>query len=421
MLENLLSHMTGRPTCIGSSSFSVDQPIPFTEDLFEHPQVMQLLKSQAFRKDCLNWSLDEQDNGDNVDSSWLKGVEPNQGLQFFYLVDLMHIAHIAIGELFSPTGFQASRSYIKRRIRFYDEKIDEWLSRLHPAFRFVDEQDNLSLKTPSQEQIVLALHYYSARITLYRPCSPFRRHPGPKEKEYNNISRRCLEAAMSLIAVFPDIVDVEWIYKLSPWWCIHHFVMQAGTILVIFSQRVDSAEHTNDPFQDSVDKEKSMEIQNGCRKAHSWLHGLSGVDESFRRAFLLFDDLVKRLGLLKSFNTHLSDSLQGPPNNVTYDSNSATNGSKQPTYVGYQPQPSNPKAADVATEQENAAGEILNSETQPSISKTTTNGDLSGAAPLAEFEYMEDISDITRDLMTDNYTQWIRAALEDGDIHMELS
>ncbi|KAE8548937.1 hypothetical protein EYB25_009320 [Talaromyces marneffei] len=62
MLENVLSHMTGRRTCIGSLSFSVDQPIPYSEDMFAQPQVMDLLTNETLRKERLKWSLDEQEN-----------------------------------------------------------------------------------------------------------------------------------------------------------------------------------------------------------------------------------------------------------------------------------------------------------------------------------------------------------------------
>lgn len=234
MLENIVSPMTGRPSGIGSSSFPVDQPVPYTNDFFARRQVRDLLTNETLRKERLKWSLDEQEN-EYCDSFWLHDVKPNQGLEF-YLVDLTHIVHVAISELFPPNGFQDAKSYIKRRIRFYDERLDHWLSRLPSAFRFVDKNSNLDLSMSSQEQTVLALHYYSARITLYQPCSPFRRYVGLNEEENAYISQRCLQAALSMIAVFPDVIDLKWVYNMTSWWCMHHFLMQASTMLVIFTQ-----------------------------------------------------------------------------------------------------------------------------------------------------------------------------------------
>ncbi|KAF5014612.1 hypothetical protein F66182_14337, partial [Fusarium sp. NRRL 66182] len=139
-LENILAYMTGRPTCIGSSSFSVDPPVPYSEDMFARPQVVDLLTNETLRKERLRWSLDAQEN-ENADYEpfWLNDIETNQGLQFYHLVDLMHIVHVAIDELFSPKGFQANKSIIKRRICFYDERLEHWLSRLSPACSFVDQ------------------------------------------------------------------------------------------------------------------------------------------------------------------------------------------------------------------------------------------------------------------------------------------
>jgi hypothetical protein len=337
MLENLLSHMTGRPTGIGSSSFSVDQPVPYSEDMFARPQVMDLLTNETLRKERLRWSLDEQENeNDDCDPLWLKEVENNQGLLFYHLVDLMHIVHIAIGELFSPKGFQVNKSYIKRRIRFYDERLDHWLSRLPSGFRFVDQNGNLNLNSTSQEQTILALHYYGARITLYRPYSPFRRYVGLKEKEHAYISQRCLQAALSLIAAFPDVTDLDWVYNTSPWWCMLHFLMQASTILVLFTQSSDPAgsAHMNDIEHSFAAPGVAAQVQAACQKAHRWLHGLSRVDESCRRAFVLYDDLVRRLGLVMSSSaTSMSGSAQSNP--LSRNPSGMTNTQQEPGRFTY--------------------------------------------------------------------------------------
>jgi Fungal specific transcription factor domain len=412
MLENLLSHMTGRPTCIGSGAFSVEQPVPFTEDMFEQPKVVELLENEPLRRRCLTWSLDE-DSKDNVKFSWLNKIEPNQGLQFYYLVDLMHIVHIAIGELFSPTGFQASRSYIKRRIRFYDEKLDLWLSRLHPAFRFIDEHSNLALQNASRQQIVLALHHYSARIALYRPCSPFRRYASSKEKEYHYISQRCLHSSLSLISIFPDTIGLDWVYNLSPWWCTLHFLMQASTILIIYCQRDDNSEVSNH-FE--VGDEKTSQIVNACRKAHSWLHALSEVDESCRRAFLLYDGLTQRTGLVVN-----TPSISTPRHQYRRDMSMPNTEFNQQPHMQDQPQHHAALASDTSTVRRNFS---IPRELQPyDLVSSVDFGsfDTHGPIHLIELEGMRDnLTGINRDLMTDNYTQWIMAALEDPDSYMNL-
>uniref|UniRef100_A0A093VB51 Putative transcriptional regulatory protein n=1 Tax=Talaromyces marneffei PM1 TaxID=1077442 RepID=A0A093VB51_TALMA len=407
MLENVLSHMTGRPTCIGSLSFSVDQPIPYSEDMFAQPQVMDLLTNETLRKERLKWSLDEQENDkDDYDPFWLKDIETNQGLQFYHLVDLMHIVHITIGELFSPKGFQASRSYIKRRIRFYDERLDHWLSRLHPALRFVDQNCNLNMDSSSQEKTVLAMHYYGARITLYRPCSPFRRYVGLKEKEYAYISQRCLQAALSLIAVFPEVTDLDWVYNIAPWWCMLHFLMQASTILVIFIQSSEptGSAHMKDVEYSFAAPGVATQVQAACQKAHRWLHGFSRVDESCRRAFLLYDDLLQRLGFAMSSSvTSLSESAQSNP--LSRNQSEGANAQHVPDQPAYNVQshdeyPSQ-MALDPSMERYNHpmhdAGDALSS-------LDWRNIDPSVDALFAELVYMEDVF---------GGSEWIGSAFND--------
>ncbi|EED12135.1 conserved hypothetical protein [Talaromyces stipitatus ATCC 10500] len=419
MLENLLSHMTGRPSCIGSSSFSVDQPVPYSEDMFDHPQVMNLLTNETLRRERLRWSLEDPENeDDDYDPFWLNDVEVNQGLQFYHLVDLMHIVHIAISELFSPKGFQANKSYIKRRIRFYDERLDHWLTRLPPAFRFVDRNYNLNLHKSSQEQVVLALHHYGARITLYRPCSPFRRYVGVKEKEYAYISQRCLRAALSLIAVFPDVVDLGWVYNTSPWWSLLHFLMQASTILILFSQ---NNEIPGKDVENTLEvPEVSVQVQVACQKAHRWLHGLSGVDESCRRAFLLYGDLVRRLGLVMSSSaTSKSGSTQSNP--PSWSPTDVTN-VQNPDHLAYmqrhgdyQSQMALHNSADQYNLPMYDAGNVLSSTYWRSVDSTGAVRFIGpgGVGELPSFS--------PRTLTTDNVGDWAGRAFEDNNVHMEFS
>ena len=77
MLENVLSHMTGRPTCIGSSSFSVEQPIPYSEDMFARPHVMDLLTNNSLRRERLRWSLEENENEEEKNLDGKNNQEEN--------------------------------------------------------------------------------------------------------------------------------------------------------------------------------------------------------------------------------------------------------------------------------------------------------------------------------------------------------
>lgn len=298
LLETILSKKTGRPSCIGSTSFSVDQPLTFPTHLSSAASADFLPPSDFIREKYLRWSLEEEDmQQDEYDPVWLDDIETCQGLQFYYLIDLTHIVHIAVGELFSPKGLQANKTYIKRRIQFYDDKVDHWLYRLPSQFRFVDQKFRFKPQKLSKEQVLLALHHYSARITLYRPCSPFRQFAGTNEKELLCLRESCLDAALSMISILPDAFDIQWVYNVSPWWCILHFIMQASTMLIIIY--ADNRGHFKEDFVDTEGKAgNDSEIVVSCRKAHRWLYGLSQADQSYCRAYGIYDGLLRRLGLI---------------------------------------------------------------------------------------------------------------------------
>jgi hypothetical protein len=62
MLEGLLSRMMAKPTCIDSGACSVDQPLPFNEDMFNDPKAKELLRNNDHRIRRLKWSLDYHDS-----------------------------------------------------------------------------------------------------------------------------------------------------------------------------------------------------------------------------------------------------------------------------------------------------------------------------------------------------------------------
>lgn len=170
--------------------------------------------------------------------------------------------------------------------------------------------------------------------------------------------------------------------------------MQASTILILFSQRGDDAHFGQPPtFVDNshdAGGEKKFRIRSACLKAHRWLEGLSGVDESCRRAFLLYDGLARRAGLINPWNSM----GEYPSSGYRHDISTAEGARSQ--------------------HQVTIRGDMRPPDTLSSID--WNNIETSAPLNLVEVEGLdENLTGVAGDLMTDNYTQWIRTALEDDD------
>lgn len=141
-----------------------------------------------------------------------------------------------------------------------------------------------------------------------------------------------------MIAVFPDSSDLDWVYNTSPWWCILHFLMQASTMLAIFIQSSDTVGSTamKDAEYSFAAPGEAAQVQAACQKAHRWLRGLSGVDESCRRAFVIYDDVLRRLGFVMSSSSATSKSGSARSNPLSRKPSGGQTaqqeGSDQPAY-----------------------------------------------------------------------------------------
>ncbi|OKL55556.1 hypothetical protein UA08_09167 [Talaromyces atroroseus] len=298
MLESLLSRMIAKPTCIDSGACSIDQPVPFQEDMFSGLDAAEILKNNDLRRRRLKWSLDDHDGEEEAQVDWLGEIKPNQGLYFYHLIDLVHIVQGFTYEFAILIRLQESQRYIAQRITFYNRKLDYWLYRLHPAFQFIDDVDACFPEHPSLERTSLGMHYYSARITLYQQASLSHSHGSSDRPIHNYISQRCLDAAFSLISIYPDTVDMDWIYNASPWWLNLYFIMQAATIFIKAQKNFENNRSKMDSkaFHDI----NRIRIQNARFKVYRWLQSLSGVNELYRRAFLLYDNMCHHVGLFNS-------------------------------------------------------------------------------------------------------------------------
>ncbi|RHZ67268.1 hypothetical protein CDV55_102357 [Aspergillus turcosus] len=301
-VEHLLTATTGRASCVGEGLSAAPLPIPFEEENFDKPHVLRFFQDPSLRASQLKLTLFETDEEAQSKAQWLATCEPSPSLFFHCFVDLCAITQAVINKVYSIQGLRDTASQVEQRVRKYSAKLDTWLAQLPPAYRFTTHphpHDTLHLPDDAfmRERVCLAIAYYSARITISRPCLTHT-HPKPKDPSKDdpskdpsskepsslssspetpdlqppksttrststttndpstgpsnssnpsnptsgsttastrrtNLSASCLRSACTLLSILPDQADPTWLLRFSPWWSILHYLMQATTALLL--------------------------------------------------------------------------------------------------------------------------------------------------------------------------------------------
>ncbi|KAJ5743376.1 hypothetical protein N7533_010478, partial [Penicillium manginii] len=290
-LENVLSVMTGRISCLGSAFCSTPPPLlgpvlesggPDTHPSTNTPQWTIVLgkRELAFQRNIL------------------QSLTPSLPLYLFYMVDLSLIAHTITNEVYAIDSSRGGRARVESRIEFYSKKMDYWISTLHPSFSFEDNQGNLQLRISSPFQISLALNYYSARIMLNRPCLNShvfgkKSSPQPSRSRFTNTTAlNCLRASLAVMALLPDQPDLVWCYEVLQWWDLLHILTQATVVLLL---HISIGPIPTRSGEKAVYVESSDLVWTRTKKGLSWLHCLGRTSEAARRAFQFFSSCIGRL------------------------------------------------------------------------------------------------------------------------------
>ncbi|KAL4915297.1 fungal-specific transcription factor domain-containing protein [Aspergillus aurantiobrunneus] len=309
--EHLLGIMTGRVTGISDGICTTPMPLPVDEDRFQDPAVLELLGNLQLRHERVESGLasfyvrqmsmntragrETHDDGKSRDAWRLKSLPPNTSLFFLYFVDLSVITQEIINRVYSLDCIMTPWTQIENRIEELGSRVQRWYSNLPEAYDWTrsDEQNPELLRS----SLCLAFHYYSARITLGRPCLCRRdvrptNSPNQKKSFSHEISVMVIESAQRLIALIPDVPDASRTYQLCPWWCILHYLMQATTVLLLELS-----------FGSIHIPEEEKNILEAAKKGIRWLHAMSKSSLASRRAWELCDGNFRQLAGGLEFDT----------------------------------------------------------------------------------------------------------------------
>lgn len=193
ILEHSIAGLTGRVSCASEGLSSVPLPVPYEEEYFDRPDVLKLFQDINLRQKYFKPTLFQSDEESRAHGEWLEKCGPSPSSFFFCFVDLVFITQAIINKVYSIEGIRERSGQIEQRIRKYGIKLDNWLAKVPSVYRFTttggrealngdinllvtsefdgDEgKEKESERNFAREKFSLAMHFYSSKITLCRPC-----------------------------------------------------------------------------------------------------------------------------------------------------------------------------------------------------------------------------------------------------------
>jgi hypothetical protein len=295
MLDTTLCMMTGRPPSFGEVFCTTPLPVPYREEDFWDEKVVQLINDQRIRDDLISSLLSSRDSSPGyANTSTDCGsfatqpgkVTPNISLYFLYTVDLAFLMRQVIETLYAPSAARRSWEEMEMAIAYFDSHADNWLARLPGEFNFTALDTNLPFV---RERASLAFRFYSTKLVISQPCLHHLTKTsttGSLESTCDKMAAMCVHAASQMLRLLPDEADASWLYSISPWWCVLHYVMQLTSVLL------------NELFtRTQPGTPEAVNLANKVQKAIQWLRVMSVKDESSQRAWLVCRDIISRHGL----------------------------------------------------------------------------------------------------------------------------
>lgn len=298
--EHMLGIMTGRATCIQDGVCTSPFPIPFEEDQLQEPGALEVLTDTTLRDErinnvvasaCIRQMPLNPANGKEAthhsrarDTTWIKSLPINFGLCYLYYCDLTVVVQEIVNKVYSVDCVMVPWAHIENRIGELRSRIEMWQVSLPAGLDFTQKEDDgpdvLRCK------LALALHYYSAKITLGRPCLCRRdaRQKGPHPSFSHDMAVLTLKSAWTMLDLIPDEPDAIQLYRIAPWWCILHYLMQAATVLLL--------ELSFGTVHMPEEEKNLIEL---AKKATRWLFAMSERSIASRRAWQLCDLSLRKL------------------------------------------------------------------------------------------------------------------------------
>lgn len=177
-------------------------------------------------------------------------------------------------------------AHVQSTISNLNLKLERWRADLPAVFDFTKKQRDQQFMA---QRLSLGFFYYSTLMIINRPCVCRIDRKIPNEsgmaKNFNReTAARCVHAAQGMLGLLPDEPNAVGLYKIAPWWCLVHYLMQSATVLML--ELSFRAEHMPTEVE---------EVFDSARKTLEWLRAMSEDDEAARRASVLCNELLRKV------------------------------------------------------------------------------------------------------------------------------
>ncbi|PWY62024.1 fungal-specific transcription factor domain protein [Aspergillus eucalypticola CBS 122712] len=293
MLDHRLSIITGRPSFIDDTIYTIPLPVPVDEENFEKDDVTNCLRlSHGTEGNGLSFDLKSKHSIATPKTTGATASPPCGSLHFLHVILLTLISKKMTAKLYSPGAARTSWMGIEFAIQGLTSDIESWLLSLPKDYDFTSTQSSQVTHSISTHRMSLAFLFYSTKIGITRPCL---RRPNPAEQEGNvsdekmqdfchRTAAECVESACHMLRLFPEGLDAAALYRMSPWWCILHFLVQATTVLLIELS-----------FGVCHVPEKASMVSKATERALQWLAILAKTNAASEKARLLCQCLLRRI------------------------------------------------------------------------------------------------------------------------------
>lgn len=311
--------MTGRISSIGDSDCTVPLPVPVEEDAFPVGSRGKLYGDSSGRGSRSSTQDSSSPDKSTSTSSSIssgakitpasstsplsqlssydsfKSVAPTNALYFVHYTQLGVVSHEVCRSLYSPATMSDSWARIQSVISTLDDKLERWRSGLPNLFDFSKKQRDQQF---IRQRMSLGFYYYSMKILINRPClcRVSQRIPNEsgKSKDFNrSTATNCVHAAKAMLNLLPDEPNPIGLYKISPWWSLLHYLMQAVTVLML--ELAIRSDHMPN---------EAEEILNCAKKAVRWLNKMSDESIAAQRAWKISNEMLIKVAVRVGRDVH---------------------------------------------------------------------------------------------------------------------